>query len=236
MIRLMTKRTQEQLLVSKSQRGERDAFDELVTLYRDRLDARIRSKISARLRSQLEPEDLVQETLLRAFESIGTFQWQGEDGFCRWLFGIADHVILKAAKKNRRVLRLDLAHEAAGSGVSPSRAMQREERHARFESALKNLSPEHRQVILLTRFEGCSLKEAARRMNRTPAAIGQLLASGHQEADFVSALAEVVQAKDKGRKEDILKECEDVVLKNRESGICFCLCEDFACFAKVGRR
>ncbi len=176
MIRLMTKRTQEQRLVSKAQGGDRDAFDELVALYRERLDARIRSKTSERLRSQEEPEDLLQETLLRAFESVDTFEWRREDGFCRWLFGIADHVILKAAKRNRRVFKLNLCHEAADSGVSPSRAMRREERRTRFESALANLSPEHREVILLTRFEGCSLKETARRMNRTPAAIGQLVA------------------------------------------------------------
>lgn len=62
-----------------------------------------------------------------------------------------------------------------GNGTTPGQAMRRGERLDRLESALGNLSPDQRQVIRLTRFEGCSLKETARRMNRTPAAVGQLL-------------------------------------------------------------
>ena len=54
-------------------------------------------------------------------------------------------------------------------------AFRREERLSRLQEALEALSPEHREVIRLARFEGLPLREVARRMGRSPGAVRQLL-------------------------------------------------------------
>jgi RNA polymerase sigma factor (sigma-70 family) len=53
--------------------------------------------------------------------------------------------------------------------------MRRQDRFDRLEKALDRLSSEQREVVLLARFHGCSLKEIARRIDKSPAAVGQIL-------------------------------------------------------------
>ena len=65
--------------------------------------------------------------------------------------------------------------DIAASGVSPSKAERRNERFDRFEAALKQLSPDYRQAILLARIEGLSIEEVARRMKRSPNAVSHIL-------------------------------------------------------------
>jgi RNA polymerase sigma factor (sigma-70 family) len=44
-----------------------------------------------------------------------------------------------------------------------------------LQRALESLSPDHREVILLARVEGLSMKEIAERLHRSPNAVVQLL-------------------------------------------------------------
>jgi RNA polymerase sigma-70 factor (ECF subfamily) len=53
--------------------------------------------------------------------------------------------------------------------------LRREERLQRLEAALRELSPEHREVIVLSRIENLPLAEVAERMERTPVAVSGLL-------------------------------------------------------------
>ena len=71
-------------LVSKACSGDRQAFDTLVELYRLRLLRQIESRVGTNLRARLEPEDVFQDTLVRAYESIQRFRWQGEESFYSW--------------------------------------------------------------------------------------------------------------------------------------------------------
>jgi RNA polymerase sigma-70 factor (ECF subfamily) len=171
----MTHPRQTKELVERAQAGDRGAFDELIGLHRGRIEALIGSRLGARLGRELELDDVLQETLLGAFRSLGSFRWRGEDSFLRWLGGIAEHVILTAARRARRHPEVPLDREVAASGDSPSRELRRGERFERFQAALDSLDPEARQVITLARLEGHSVQEVARRMGRTPNAVSILL-------------------------------------------------------------
>ena len=70
---------------------------------------------------------------------------------------------------------LPLEVDVADSGVSASKAERRNERLERFEKALNQLSPDYRQAIVLSRIEGLSIEEVARRMNRSPNAVSHIL-------------------------------------------------------------
>jgi RNA polymerase sigma factor (sigma-70 family) len=54
--------------------------------------------------------------------------------------------------------------------------MKRSDRFDRLEKALEGLSPEHREVILLSRIKGLRVKEIAERMQRSSNAVSLLLA------------------------------------------------------------
>ncbi len=161
-------------LVGRAQEGDRSAFERLVEANRARLEALVRSRLSEHLRSEVEVEDVVQETLLQAFRSIERFRWQGEQSFVRWLGGIPENVIRKEHRglEQRRKVRLE---PRRAEQTSPSKNLRRHERFDRLEQALKSLSDDHRQVIILARIEQLRVNEIALRMNRSETAVRNLL-------------------------------------------------------------
>lgn len=162
-------------LVARAGKGDRAAFDELVRQEHPRLEAFVRARVGGNLSREAGVEDVLQEALLRACRDIGGFQPRDGDSLFRWLCGIAGHVILEAASRLERHPAVPLDFEVAGNGTSSSRAARREERFDRLQRAVDSLSPEHREVILLVRVKGLPVKEVARRMNRTPHAVSNLL-------------------------------------------------------------
>jgi RNA polymerase sigma-70 factor (ECF subfamily) len=163
------------MLVRRAQDGDRSAFEELVERYRARLERQIRARMGTKVRSRLEPEDILQETLTCMMESIAKFRWRGEESFYSWLGSIAEHLIWNESQK-RHGDELRLAKDLPASDVSPSKGLRRDERFERLEKALGSLTDDQRKAVLLARVEGLKVKEIAVRMNRTPDAVGKLLA------------------------------------------------------------
>lgn len=159
----------------KAQSGDREAFQALVGLYRNRVERLIASRLRAHHVKRVEVEDVHQETLLRSYRALPSFEWQGEESFLRWLGGIVENVILEIARRGSRNPVFQIEHDVPGEGPSPSRAMRRVERSERLSGALKSLSPEHREVIVLARIDGLPFEEIAQRMARSPQAVKQLL-------------------------------------------------------------
>ena len=116
----MTDETTEHLL-DRARAGDREAFDALCREHSDHLTTLVRRRLGAELGAKLEPEDILQETFLRAFETIGVFRGQDERSFLSWLASIAEHLIWNASQK-RSLKQAQLVFDASGSGPSPSRA------------------------------------------------------------------------------------------------------------------
>lgn len=162
-------------LLAEARGGNREAFAELVEPERLALEAFVRSRLGAAVALELAVEDVLQETLLRAFQAVGKFECRGPESFKHWLRGIARHVIWEAASRVRRRPRTELKAEPAADHTPGSRMLRRDERFDRLQEALDTLSPEHREVILLVRVEGLPIHEVSRRLNRTPHAVSNLL-------------------------------------------------------------
>lgn len=175
----MANHENDQALLDRARAGERYAFDELVSAYREPLLAHIERRTGAYLRARIDTEDALQEALTRAWRSIGSFRGRGEKTFQAWLRTTAEHVILDLATRHRPrrggVIYLPETGEPVDPEPSPSHALRRRERLARLREALDGLSEEHREVIMLVRIEGLKIREAADRMNRTPNAVMKLL-------------------------------------------------------------
>ena len=162
-------------LVERARRGNREAFDHLADLYRQRLQSLIQHQLGESLRHRAGPEDVLQETLLRAFESLDRFEWRGEEYLFRWLAAISRHVVLELAAKEKRERTTALGDDILGGDPTQSKALRREERFDRLQSAFDELAPDQQKVVLLARVERVPVKEIARRMGRSPNAVSRLL-------------------------------------------------------------
>lgn len=157
--------------------GDRESFDSLIGDSRSALKAHAERRIGSYLRGRVDPEDVLQETYVRAWRSIAGFRGKDSAAFLGWLKGIAEHVILDLIGRHKRkdILYVEEVRDSPHHEPSPSKGLRREERFSRLQKALDSLSPEHREVITLVRIEGLKIKEAAGRMNRTPNAAMKLL-------------------------------------------------------------
>jgi hypothetical protein len=66
----------------------------------------------------------------------------------------------------------------AAKGSSPSKNARRNERFDRLEAALEALSPARREAIILVWIQGLPVKDAARRMGKSPDAVSMLILRG----------------------------------------------------------
>lgn len=180
-----------ELLVQRASLGDGEAFREIVERVESPLRAFLRARCGTRLRGRAGVDDLVQESLLLAWQGLEGFRWQGEIAFRSWLLSIAVNVVRthqRRANAARRDVRRELPLETLGEAGrhrqrslpplvdgAPARGMRREERFNRLRDALLTLRPDHRKVIALVRLEGLSLAEAGRRLGRSPEATSMLL-------------------------------------------------------------
>ena len=165
-------------MMAVAQGGDREAFDQVVRALQDRLAESVRARLGAHLKERLEVDDVLQETYARALQSIRRFEWRGDDSVYRWFSAIAEHVLLEAVRALEKSPRLRLRSDAPEDETSPSKAIRRQERFDRLKKALDSLSPDHREVITLSRLKRLKVEEIAQRMNRSRDAVKQLLSRG----------------------------------------------------------
>ena len=179
-------------LVERVQAGDREAFTGLFEKYRRRLAVLIHYKLSPELRASLEVDDVLQDTLLRAYRDIGRFQYRAPGSFLNWLASIADHVIVDAVRYRGRECRagdaapLSQAPEPADTRT-PSRLLAQKENVAALVARLDALPEDYRQAILLAKIEGLGTAEMAERLGKSREAASLLL---HRAVKRFRALAE----------------------------------------------
>lgn len=109
--------------------------------------------------SQAESEELVQETLLAAFD--GFPQYRAEGSVKAWLFSIARRICGRHTEmRARRESKLRLVHDTARGPDASELALERE-RAERARAALAKLKPSEREAVVLRYEAGLSFKELA---------------------------------------------------------------------------
>lgn len=162
-------------LVRKSQDGDRGSFGKLIRHFEDRLATVIKRQLGEALKKRVDPEDVLQETLLRALQSFERFQWDGEEALFRWLSTIARHIVFELAAAKKRDSSFPIDRDPTDSDPTRSKAFRRAERFDRLQSAFDALSPDQQRVVYLARVERVPVQEIAREMGRTPNAISHVL-------------------------------------------------------------
>jgi RNA polymerase sigma-70 factor (ECF subfamily) len=138
--------------------GDREAFRELYTLYYHPL-----LRFIYRITGQLEiAQEGVNDVMLVVWRSGSAFG--GKSKVATWIMGIAYHRALKLLEKSRRwtdrLANVDFDDWIERSGTEEGHIDHADLRDL-LDHGLRQLSPEHRAVVELTYFYGCSYEEIA---------------------------------------------------------------------------
>ena len=117
-------------------------------------------------------EDIVQTVFYRMLKYRHTFT--GDGSFRAWMYHLARHVLVDTVQKNKRMgYHHDVADyaEKLGGGIAADESLQKEQDLALLQEALAALSSEHREVLVLSRFQELKYEEIARVLNTTEGAV-----------------------------------------------------------------
>jgi RNA polymerase sigma-70 factor (ECF subfamily) len=158
----------DEALVKAAQKGDMQAFEELVARHRDKIYARAFSM----MRNEDEAIDLSQEAWVKGWQRLK--QFQREASFVTWMTRIVINLCLDQLRRQKRLRAesIEQLDEELG-GVerqmpvvvpNPTERLEKNELRQRIDRALGHLSYEHRTVLILHEFEDLEYKEIASRM------------------------------------------------------------------------
>ena len=144
---------QDPALVKAAQKGDMQAFEELVARHREKIYARAFSM----MRNEEEAIDLSQEAWIKGWQRLE--QFQGDSSFTTWMTRICINLCLDHLRKQKRHRTESVEEMDADSGgverqmpaitVNPTERLERGELRQRIDEAMSKLSPEHRTVLML---------------------------------------------------------------------------------------
>ena len=147
-----------------------------------------------RLRGKLDPSDLAQQTLMKAFESREQFRGDSREEKLAWLRRILANTLANAVRdytRDKRDVGLERSLEGSLADSSarleawlvsghtpPVGVVERNELLLRVAAGLDELPEEQREVVLLRHCQGWRLNEIAAHTGRTRASVASLLRRG----------------------------------------------------------
>lgn len=173
---------------------EAEVSAESLERYRDYLKLLTRLQLPPRLRSKVDPSDVVQETLLKAYQNLEQFRGRGDAELAAWLRRILANSLVDAARQFRGAKRdvgrersLEASIEQSSARLdtllnpeqsSPSGRAIRQEEMLDVAAALAQLPEDQRSVVELHHLQGCSVAQVAECLGRTERAVAGLLRRG----------------------------------------------------------
>jgi RNA polymerase sigma-70 factor (ECF subfamily) len=151
-------------------------------------------KLDRRLRGRVDPSDIVQETLLRAYDARHTFRGNNSGQRVAWLRQILMRTLLHALR-DARCAKRDIAREQrldalldqsscrieqwlAADESSPSQAVQQAERLLQVAEAIYQLPEPERVAIIGFYWQRVTLADISSELGRTVPAVAGLLHRG----------------------------------------------------------
>jgi len=103
-------------------------------------------------------EDLVQETFMRVLAYRTSFS--GSSTFKSWMYGIGRNTVAEHYRKNKnQALNCDMDDEELASEHTLVEEFEKDQKNAIFNKSLARISPEDREIIMLSRFQQLNYQE-----------------------------------------------------------------------------
>lgn len=144
-------------LAARARNGESKAFAELVARHQDRVFRFVLRMTGSRE----EAMDIAQETFMKAWQAMP--RWRPEAQFGTWLLQIARNATLDVLRRDA-VVGFDALDEdlpAADPAPGPEERVHVQQRLESLDAALRALSVQYREVLLLREVENLSYAEIA---------------------------------------------------------------------------
>ena len=171
---MIDKRSSDSQLVSLYQQGNEEAFT--VLLYRHK--SRIYTAIYLIVKDRYKAEDLLQETFIKAVNTIKGGRYNEEGKFLPWLCRIAHNLAIDSFRKSRRypeIVLEDGSHVFNSMQFSEDSAESQQiaqETQGRLRDFIKELPAEQKQVLVMRHYMDMSFQEIA---NQTGVSINTAL-------------------------------------------------------------
>lgn len=165
--------------------------------FREYLRLLARMQLPNLLHGKMDPSDLVQQTLLKAYQAADQFRGQTLAEQASWLRQILANTLannIRDFSRARRDVALERSLQAALDDSSsrleawlaadqetPSALVVRDEQFLHLAEGLSGLPDDQREALLLRYCQGRSLAEIGEKLGRTRAAVASLLRRGLQQ-------------------------------------------------------
>jgi RNA polymerase sigma-70 factor (ECF subfamily) len=155
----------DQKLVERVQRGDKNAFNLLVTKYQHK----VANLVSRYVKNQSDVPDIVQEAFIKAYRALPNFR--GDSAFYTWLYRIAvncakNHMVASNRKPPGTDIEVEDAEiydsgEALRENASPEKLLLTNEIKKVIFDTIDQLPEDLRTAINLRELEGLSYEEIA---------------------------------------------------------------------------
>ena len=154
--------TEAAAILARARQGDSDAFRALVETH-SRNVFRLAFRMTG---NEQDAEDVVQESFLRAYRQLGTFESRANFG--TWLYRIVSNCsvdLMRSKQARHDQVRADSLDQEGATALpatdvpGPERMAQSAEIDRRVQDALQELSPLERAAFTLRHYEGRSIDE-----------------------------------------------------------------------------
>ncbi len=194
----------EKNLITKAQKGDHHAFEELV----EPLLNRIYNHACRMMNNAEDGADMAQEALVKAFLNIGKFR--NDSSFSTWIFRITHNVCLDEIRKRKKVviLPVDEQPHTASRDPKPEEIYESKEAQSAVFKALNKLSDAHKTVILLRDVEGYSYEEIAQITNTSIGTVKSRISRGRTQLKSILSKSNMFGTKYGIESSNCMKEVE----------------------------
>ena len=170
-------------LLARTARADAEAFAEL---YRRHV-TRVYRYHAAHTGNIKDAEDLTSQTFMAALEGIASFR--GEAPFAAWLMGIASRKRALFFRTRKPEVPLEAALHHPTPGPSTDQLAGRRLQIDSVTRALRGLSPDRAEALILCYFSSLTIAEAAHALGKSESAVKMLVSRGLQDLRERTSLA-----------------------------------------------
>lgn len=157
-------------LIARARDEQQGAISELYTLYGEA----VRRYCYVRLGDLEVAQDCVQETFVRIWKAIRTFEYRGDLSFTAWMYTIANNVVISHTRKQKPIQHVPLTPELNLADMRNADTARSICDRLTLREAISELTPEQQQVLTLKFFVGLSNLEIAASLDRSEGAVKAL--------------------------------------------------------------